>query len=149
MSTGFRVQAGDPELPLHVLPFSLKHSGPAPVSSFFLSTVHAVSTGDQRASFRGRPLCGHVVPVPRGFVGVVLQQQQQQQGQQKQQQPLPFSSVSSFRQITSWKWDANTTNDQLSAAFSWPDISAAIHSIPRPVDSRLPQPDKSLDPKRT
>ncbi|EJT46908.1 hypothetical protein A1Q2_01855 [Trichosporon asahii var. asahii CBS 8904] len=61
---------------VHLLPFSLGYSGPAPVSAFFRPRP-APSThpypGSTIASFRGRALVAQELELPRGYRGVILQ----------------------------------------------------------------------------
>lgn len=61
---------------VHLLPFSLGYSGPAPVSSFFRprpAPANHPYPGSTIASFRGRALVAQELELPRGYRGVILQ----------------------------------------------------------------------------
>lgn len=61
---------------LHLLPFSLSYSGPAPVSTFFRPRPAPPShsyAGATIASFRGRALVAQHLELPPGYRGVILQ----------------------------------------------------------------------------
>lgn len=61
---------------VHLLPFSLGYSGPAPVSAFFRprpAPANHPYPGSTIASFRGRALVAQELELPQGYRGVILQ----------------------------------------------------------------------------
>jgi hypothetical protein len=107
---------------VHLLPFSIDFSGPAKVSSYFESTIFPdKKEGLMKASFRGNPLNGHEVDLPKGYVGVFVKE-----GEPK----AHLIPKSTFSSVTSWKWDQNPkSHDEFKDSLDWIDISGAIHSL--------------------
>lgn len=62
-----------------LLPFHLAHSGPAPISTYFITRLapsdpHALTQEDLLLStFRGRGIVGQTLVVPTGYQGIVLE----------------------------------------------------------------------------
>lgn len=103
---------------VHLLPFSIEFSGEADVSSYFESTIISDKEGLLKASFRGNPLNGHQVSLPKGFIGLEVKEDKKD-----------LVANTSFSSVTSWKWDQNPkTLDDFKDSFDWIDVSAAIHS---------------------
>lgn len=120
MPTTLTVQENNPQVPCHLVPVSIPHSGTAPVSSFFETTIRNKNTLLE-ASFRGYPLQGSKVTIPPGFKGVTLHPDKESTGK--------YLSKQEFHQVTYWKWDQIPhSGDPFPKSLQWLELSAAIHS---------------------
>ena len=127
MPNALRVHEGNPQVTCHLVPVSIPHSGPAPVSSYFESTIREKDTL-LHASFRGYPLLGSKVTIPEGYKGVSFQVDKKSEG--------TYQSNQEFKEVTYWKWDQHPhTGDPFPKSFQWLDLSSAIHHR-NPVDSK-------------
>lgn len=109
-----------PEAKVHLLPCSLDFEGTAKVSHYFESTIDKKPKKDTlTASFRGKPLEGHVVSIPKSHIGLVL----------KKGEEGKLITRSTFSEVTSWKWDQNPKScDNFASSLDWIDIASAIHN---------------------
>lgn len=116
-----KVKETNSQVSCHLLPVAISHSGSAPVSTFFESTIREKNPSLE-ASFRGYPLLGSKVVIPDGFKGVSLQSNKKSTGKL-------FESKQEFKEVTYWKWDQHPhSGDPFPKSFQWLDLSAAIHS---------------------
>jgi len=108
---------------VHLLPFSIQYKGKAKVASYFDSTIHQDKSRDiLKASFRGNPLNGHVVEIPKGFIGTVVDNK-------SVGKKTTLTANKTFYSVTSWKWDQNPKSvDEFKDSLDWVDVAAAIHS---------------------
>lgn len=117
------VQENNPQVSCHLVPVSIPHSGAAPVSTFFDTTVREKNTLLE-ASFRGYPLLGSKVTIPKGFKGVTFLSDKKSEGK--------YQSKQEFREVTYWKWDQIPhSGDPFPKSLQWLQLSAAIHSRDR------------------
>lgn len=120
-----KVKENNSQVSCHLVPVSIPHSGSAPVSTFFESTVREKNSLLE-ASFRGYPLLGSKVVIPPGFKGVSFESNKKSTGL--------FESKQEFKEVTYWKWDQHPhSGDPFPKSFQWLHLSAAIHS--RETDS--------------
>ncbi|KAI1291835.1 Ribonuclease H2 subunit C [Halotydeus destructor] len=103
----------------HLLPVTIKHNGPAKVSSYFTNIIQTKDT-TSTASFRGKPLIGSSVDLPENYTGLVLKKTDNS-----------LAATSSFNKFTYWKWDQiPNSSDAVKQSVQWLDIAAAIHTDP-------------------
>lgn len=108
----------------HFLPVSIKHDGPAKVSSYFTPII-LEKDNKLTASFRGKPLVGKKIKIPDNYSGVILEKSE------GGDQNLTVSST--FEELTYWKWDqVPTEDDNIPQAIKSLRIAATIHG---PVSS--------------
>ena len=75
-------------------------------------------------SLRGYPLNGKNVPLPEGYIGIVVNEPHKPK---LEFQPRTFRVQNSFDSITHWNWDKKVTmNDPLMSALSWIEMSNAV-----------------------
>ncbi|XP_006129747.1 ribonuclease H2 subunit C [Pelodiscus sinensis] len=109
---------------LHLLPCAVEHSGRAPVDRYFTPAIRQRSQ-EKSVSFRGRSLKGQDVPVPQGYVGLVLKEDQRPCTEEERTVRLE----STFSALTVWNLEQPpSADDGLFLALSWPGIAEAIHA---------------------
>uniref|UniRef100_A0A1B6L5D9 Uncharacterized protein n=1 Tax=Graphocephala atropunctata TaxID=36148 RepID=A0A1B6L5D9_9HEMI len=111
---------------VHYIPCKIHLDGSAKVTQYFLSSTN--KNGELEASFRGHPLKGKVVELPKGYTGLILEETIQR----SEDQERTLHVTKTFSELTYWNWDkVPTKNDVFLAAMDWIDIANALHS---PVD---------------
>ncbi|XP_046676663.1 ribonuclease H2 subunit C-like [Homalodisca vitripennis] len=114
------------EKSVHYIPCKIHVDGSAKVSQYFLSSTN--KDGELEASFRGHPLKGKIVELPKGYKGLILEETIQR----SEDQERTLHVTKTFSELTYWNWDkVPTKNDMFLAAMDWIDIADALHS---PVD---------------
>ncbi|XP_054284656.1 ribonuclease H2 subunit C [Macrosteles quadrilineatus] len=110
---------------IHYIPCKIHLDGNAGVSQYFLPVN---KEGKLEASFRGYPLKGEVVELPKGFTGLILEEKIERSDAHER----TLHVTKTFNEIVYWNWDKSPTkNDVFLAALDWIDIAKALHS---PVD---------------
>ncbi|KAF3322502.1 ribonuclease H2 subunit C isoform X2 [Carex littledalei] len=126
---------------VHLLPCSVKHNGPSPVSDYFKprkTDVEVEGMNVQEAFFRGRRLHGTTVPIPDGYSGYVLEKPQV--GKRKKLQNSDgesncWQSRGQFGNITYWNHDnMPSSDDAVLRSFHWFPISDALHKKVTPEE---------------
>lgn len=129
---------------MHMLPCSIQHNGPAPVSQFFRPSAQAVP-GDaeaaeakvEEAAFRGRKLLGATVPLSPGFKGFVLETLPDEHDKSGTPRGTGDTAVmhegwrvqSTFSEIRYWEHGrAPSITDPLQRCLAWLKLSEQIHS---------------------
>ncbi|XP_038988570.1 ribonuclease H2 subunit C [Phoenix dactylifera] len=124
---------------VHLLPCSIKHDGPCPVSHYFKPRdLDVVVDGSsvEEAFFRGRKLQGITVPLPEGYRGHVLESKKSGKGKGfgnlgrgrgRGVQTVGFSRAE-FRNLTYWNHDiVPSSDDPLVRSFHWFSVADALH----------------------
>ncbi|KAL0274275.1 UNVERIFIED_CONTAM: hypothetical protein PYX00_006742 [Menopon gallinae] len=115
---------------IHHLPCVIKRNGPANVTKYFQSSIIEGDGGVLSTSFRGYPLLGKEINVPKNYTGVVLQEPQTKLSEESNRNVY---TIASFDKLTYWNYDrVPSENDQIMSVMNWIDISSALHS---PINS--------------
>ncbi|XP_034280329.1 ribonuclease H2 subunit C [Pantherophis guttatus] len=119
---------GAPRDPLHLLPCSIQHDGPAAVARYFAPAVRRhpeAPEGEASVSFRGRSLKGKESCLPKGYVGLVLEEANL--GLTSKEREVGVKST--FDSLTVWNLErAPSNSDEIVMAFAWPAIARGIHA---------------------
>ena len=110
---------------VHLLPFSIDYSGPAPVSSYFQTETD--SAGNLAAHFRGRALQGKAIEIPKAICGLIAT---------KKVKDLIFSNKEdsietegTFDVLTLWQHDVPPESSQFQDYFDWFDIAKSVSKL--------------------
>lgn len=120
---------------VRLMPCKIDYNGEAKVKQYFNPVVtpkSADSTDVLTASFRGRPLEGQKLPVPKGYIGVVLRELPAD---------VPLNNngdcerrlavTHKFKDFTYWNLDLTpSANDKIMQVMKWIDIAKVIHQTP-------------------
>ncbi|WOL16496.1 ribonuclease H2 subunit C [Canna indica] len=119
---------------VHLLPCSIKHDGPCPVSHYFKPKKTDVVVDDlfvEEAFFRGRNLQGLTIPLPEGYRGYVLEKKKSESGNGSETLEGGFSqwvSRAEFGNLTYWNHDClPSSDDSLLRCFHWFSVANALH----------------------
>ncbi|XP_058016195.1 ribonuclease H2 subunit C isoform X2 [Ahaetulla prasina] len=118
---------GAPRDPVHLLPCSIQHDGPAAVARYFAPAVRRDPEAPDEASvsFRGRSLKGKESGLPKGYVGLVLEEANLGLTSKERE----VSVKSTFDSLTVWNLErAPTNSDEIVMALAWPAIARGIHA---------------------
>ncbi|KAK9719121.1 Ribonuclease H2 non-catalytic subunit (Ylr154p-like) [Popillia japonica] len=100
----------------------------AKVSQYFNTYVKGKKDTDGvlTASFRGYPLEGKEIQVPKGYKGVILHESVRPDNDTDDRK---FYCVNTFDSFTYWNWNKTPTgNDKMIKALDWIDIAEALHA---------------------
>lgn len=79
---------------------------------------------DFEASFRGHPLEGKIITVPKGYKGLTFYEHKKPEDPKKKRE---FVSTGTFTNFTYWNFDKlPSKNDALIGALDWIDIADAV-----------------------
>ncbi|XP_066256044.1 ribonuclease H2 subunit C [Euwallacea similis] len=113
---------------VHSIPSKIHADCDAPVSSYFESNVKTGENNVLSASFRGYPLKGSKIEIPKGYVGFVLHESIKPCREKDERK---FYVTNKFQEVTYWNWSKiPSKNDPFLKALDWIDIAEALH---RPV----------------
>ncbi|XP_063173030.1 ribonuclease H2 subunit C [Candoia aspera] len=119
---------GAPRAPLHLLPCSVRHDGAAAVARYFAPAVRrtpGAADGEASVSFRGRSLKGKQSRLPKGHVGLVLEEATLVLTPKERE----VSVKSTFDSLMIWNLErAPTNSDEIIMALAWPEIAQGIHA---------------------
>jgi len=77
------------------------------------------------ASFRGRPLHGDTINIPKEFAGVVIEREGDVSSESNAQK---YKVSNTFDEFINWNWDRNpSANDKVKQALTWLSLSRTIH----------------------
>ncbi|KAJ0980799.1 hypothetical protein J5N97_009054 [Dioscorea zingiberensis] len=134
---------------VHLLPCSIKHDGPCPVSHYFKpkpSGVLVDGLNVEEAFFRGRKLQGVTVALPEGFQGYVLGKKKVEGGKSSEAMDGDSScwqSRAEFGNFTYWNHDTMPSKeDPILRCFHWFSIANALH---KPVNAEELASTSSID----
>lgn len=104
------------------IPCRLDHTGTAQVSKYFHR--EELANGYMKATFRGRPLDGHVVTVPDGYKLHLLKERQAGLGDP---QKKTFEVHGAIDKLTVWNLDKEPSEkDPIKRAINWTRIAQAL-----------------------
>ncbi|XP_072970798.1 uncharacterized protein [Typha angustifolia] len=119
---------------VHLLPCSIKHDGPCPVSNYFKPRKTGVEVDGfevEEAFFRGRKLQGVTVPLPAGYRGYVLEKKKLEKENEVASpdgNSSNWSSRAEFQSLTYWNHDVlPSPDDPLLRSFHWFAVANALH----------------------
>jgi len=112
------------------LPAKVSHEGSANVEGFFNKFTN-YKEGQQTVpltnAFRGRPLDGRVLELPKGYSMWVLQGGRRNQanisGEEKE---IKLKAESKVNRVTVWNYDKDDLDNPISRALHWTEICDAI-----------------------
>ncbi|XP_063232382.1 ribonuclease H2 subunit C [Bacillus rossius redtenbacheri] len=111
---------------IHYMPCKIHSDGEAKVSSYFKPYIIKGEDGVLQASFRGYPLNGCMVAMPKGYRGIVLKESLKHETDGVERN---IHVTYEFDSVTFWNWDRTPSrNDAFIAAFDWVDVSEALHT---------------------
>ncbi|KAG1365085.1 ribonuclease H2 subunit C [Cocos nucifera] len=125
---------------VHLLPCSIKHDGPCPVSHYFKpkkTDVVVDGSSVEEAYFRGRKLQGITVPLPEGYRGYVLENKKSRKGKgletsEGEGEFGRWVSRAEFRNLTYWNHDiVPSSDDPLVRSFHWFSVADAVSDTAR------------------
>lgn len=80
-----------------------------------------------KASFRGYPLLGKVISLPKDYKGLVLQETINPSNEDKDRN---IYTTHAFNKLIYWNWDKQPSqNDAFIAALDWIDIAEAVSTF--------------------
>ncbi|XP_051900907.1 ribonuclease H2 subunit C [Pristis pectinata] len=124
-----RVEAGmlrgAPRDRVHLLPVDIESDGNARVDQYFTPAVQE-RDGELLVSYRGRALRGRDLPVPAGYVGLVLREDREPCSDEEER---TVRVKSAFSSLTYWNLETRpTADDSVVMAMTWPRSPQAIHA---------------------
>ncbi|XP_059497462.1 ribonuclease H2 subunit C [Stegostoma tigrinum] len=110
---------------LHLLPVAIESDGSAKVEQYFSPAVRH-RDGELQVSYRGRALQGRDLPVPPGYVGLVLKEDHKPCLEEEDRN---VSVKSSFSSVTYWNLGSPPAeDDSVVMAMGWTQIAEALHA---------------------
>ncbi|XP_015173712.1 PREDICTED: ribonuclease H2 subunit C isoform X1 [Polistes dominula] len=112
------------ESTIHLMPCKIHFDGPANVSSFFQPFIHETDNENCSISFRGRPLQGKKIQIPKDYKGIIFFEHKKPAVEDIQRN---LYSNSFFSEFTYWNYDKiPSKNDALAGALDWIDIAEVV-----------------------
>ncbi|XP_041037979.1 ribonuclease H2 subunit C isoform X1 [Carcharodon carcharias] len=109
---------------LHLLPAEIESDGDANVHQYFTAAIQE-REGEMQVSFRGRALRGRDLPVPLGYVGLVLKEDHEPCLEEEDRR---LRVKSAFSSMTYWNLETPpTADDSVVMVMSWTQLAEAIH----------------------
>ncbi|XP_072102173.1 ribonuclease H2 subunit C [Mobula birostris] len=110
---------------VHLLPVTIESDGNARVDQYFTPAVRE-RNGELLVSYRGRALRGRDLPMPPGYVGLVLREDQKPCSDEEER---AVSVKSAFSSLTYWNLETRPTpDDTVVMAMGWTQIAQALHA---------------------
>jgi len=121
------------EVDVHHVPFKVEYEGPANVDVKF--TGKSVTSGDSSVlinQFRGRPLHGEELKLPKNFEGVVASDlkgsSEDTTEDSSSSEGAEISLVKKFDSMTYWNWDRLPSGmDKHVKLIDWLELSEVLH----------------------
>ncbi|XP_057341824.1 ribonuclease H2 subunit C [Microplitis mediator] len=111
---------------VHSVPCKIRSTGPANVSKYFVPYIRTTDNAHFDVSFRGYPLHGKKLSVPKGYKGIAFFEKNKPVNPDSQRN---FNSTECFTEFTYWNWDKlPSRNDAFDAALDWVEIAEALHA---------------------
>ncbi|XP_015605875.1 ribonuclease H2 subunit C [Cephus cinctus] len=118
---------------LHLMPCKIDGDETAKVSKYFTPYISEVNDDYKQATFRGYPLQGRKIKVPKGYTGYTFYEYEKPVANNTDRN---LYSTGKFSEFTYWNYDKiPSRNDALSGALDWIDIAEALHSTDEPTKS--------------
>eukprot|EP00727_Mastigamoeba_balamuthi_P004176 m51a1_g13756 hypothetical protein (167) ;mRNA; r:218435-219069 len=110
-----------PAPPVHLIPATIKHSGAARVSTYFVARAAGPDPRVLEAAFRGRILKGCARDVPASYRGFVLADAEDGSG---------WRAEHEFSSFTYWNRETDPcSDDAVDRWLHWPAIANALHGV--------------------
>ncbi|XP_015510435.1 ribonuclease H2 subunit C [Neodiprion pinetum] len=120
------ILTSEKESVLHLMPCDIHGDEPALVSSYFTPYIRRKDDEHLTTSFRGYPLQGKTITLPKGYTGLVLHESKNAESESLDRN---LFATGKFTQFTYWNYDKlPSKNDAVVAALEWIDIAEALHS---------------------
>ncbi|XP_046752014.1 ribonuclease H2 subunit C [Diprion similis] len=120
------ILTSEKESVLHLMPCDIHGDEPALVSSYFTPYIRRKDDEHLTTSFRGYPLQGKTITLPKGYTGLVLHENKNAESESLDRN---LFATGKFTQFTYWNYDKlPSKNDAVVAALEWIDIAEALHS---------------------
>jgi len=121
------------ETEVHHVPFKVEYEGPAKVDIMFTGKS-VTSSGDSKVlinQFRGRPLHGQELKLPKNFEGLVasdLKRSSSDIDESTSSEGAEISLVKRFDSMTYWNWDKVPSGmDKHIKLLDWLELSEVLH----------------------
>ncbi|XP_014233717.1 ribonuclease H2 subunit C [Trichogramma pretiosum] len=116
----------DEEPVLHSIPCKIHTDDTANVETYFKPYIQNTEGDNLKSSFRGHPLEGKKIPVPKGYMGVTFFEYKKPETDDAERN---IYATGRFSEFTYWNYDkVPTKNDPFISALDWIDIAEALHS---------------------
>ncbi|XP_014211344.1 ribonuclease H2 subunit C [Copidosoma floridanum] len=114
----------EPEL--HSIPCKIFADDKANVNTYFKPYIKNIDEEYLKSSFRGYPLQGKKVAVPKGYTGVTFYEYKKPEVDGADRN---IYATATFKEFTYWNYDKlPSKNDAFISALDWIDIAEALHS---------------------
>ncbi|XP_011494425.1 PREDICTED: ribonuclease H2 subunit C [Ceratosolen solmsi marchali] len=111
---------------LHSMPCKIYADDNANVNTYFKSYIKNIDDENFKSSFRGYPLQGKKISVPKGYMGVTFFEYKKPETDETERN---IYATGTFTEFTYWNYDKiPSKNDALISALDWVDIAEALHS---------------------
>ncbi|KAH0985142.1 hypothetical protein GBA52_012319 [Prunus armeniaca] len=126
-------QVADLSGQVHLLPCSIKYSGPSSVSHYFKTKptgIESEGLKTQEANFRGRKLQGASIPIPNGYSGFVLGKKSlgKRKANTSEGNSNCWEMNAKYKSITYWNHDSlPSQDDAFLRCFHWLSVAKSMH----------------------
>ncbi|XP_058805773.1 ribonuclease H2 subunit C [Phymastichus coffea] len=111
---------------LHLMPCKIHSNDSANVNTYFKPHIKSIDDKYLQSTFRGYPLYGTKIEVPKQYTGVTFYGHNKPEIDKMEQN---MYATATFTKFTYWNYDKMPTkNDTLISALDWIDIAEALHS---------------------
>ncbi|XP_012260876.1 ribonuclease H2 subunit C [Athalia rosae] len=118
--------SNETESVLHLMPCDIHGDEAAHVSSYFTPYIRKLDDEHLTTSFRGYPLQGKTIILPKGYMGFILHESKILESEVRERN---LFATGKFSQFTYWNYDKlPSKNDAVITALEWIDIAEALHS---------------------
>lgn len=112
----------------HRMPCTIHRDGEAHVEKYFLPATKQEKDGYMTSSFRGRPLAGQQMNLPKDYIGLNIVCDDESQSTTEKTANTTWKVKQTFDKFTYWNWDKiPSANDKTQQVFTWLDIANAIN----------------------
>ncbi|XP_071449804.1 ribonuclease H2 subunit C [Hetaerina americana] len=109
---------------VHFMPCRIHTEGQHRITEYFKPYLKYSKTGEVKVSFRGHPLHGKILNLPKNYIGVIAEG-----GKCVDSGTRNLYVTSTFSSMTFWNWDKPPSkNDAFYKALDWMEIAEALHS---------------------
>ncbi|KAF5296393.1 hypothetical protein FQA39_LY12512 [Lamprigera yunnana] len=114
---------------IQLMPFKIYADADAEVSKFFTPYVKVDEDFNYMGSFRGRPLVGRKLILPKGYEGLILNERIAPETENAERN---FYITNKFESFVHWNWDAKVgASDPIMQVLDiWIDVAEAVRFNP-------------------